>query len=104
MHSIFQDVRFGLRMLTKNPGITLVAIFTLGLGIGANTATFSLSNTFLRKPVSFPEVERLVMPERFFLPLWWCSAVTSLHGALRGLIPRVPYAMSDPEEHMIWNR
>ena len=61
MHSIFQDVRFGLRMLTKNPGITLVAIFTLGLGIGANTATFSLSNTFLRKPVSFPEVERLVM-------------------------------------------
>jgi len=61
MHSIFQDLRFGLRMLAKNPGITLVAIFTLGLGIGANTATFSLSNTFLRKPVSFPEVERLVM-------------------------------------------
>jgi hypothetical protein len=61
MHSIFQDVRFGLRMLAKNPGITLVAILTLGLGIGANTATFSLSNTFLRKPVSFPEVERLVM-------------------------------------------
>ena len=61
MHSIFQDVRFGLRMLAKNPGITLVAILTLGLGIGANTATFSLSNTFLRKPVSFPEVQRLVM-------------------------------------------
>src|SRR5258708_7268783 len=61
MHSILQDVRFGLRMLAKNPGITLVAILTLGLGIGANTATFSLSNTFLRKPVSFPEVERLVM-------------------------------------------
>jgi putative ABC transport system permease protein len=61
MHSIFQDLRFGLRMLAKNPGITLVAIFTLGLGIGANTATFSLSNTFLRKPVSFPEVKRLVM-------------------------------------------
>src|SRR5258708_7957830 len=61
MHSIFQDLRFGLRMLAKNPGITLGAFFTLGLGIGANTATFSLSNTFLRKPVSFPEVERLVM-------------------------------------------
>src|SRR6266436_7027553 len=61
MHSIFQDLHFGLRMLAKNPGMTLVAIFTLGLGIGANTATFSLSNTFLRKPVSFPEVERLVM-------------------------------------------
>src|SRR6266404_3830023 len=61
MHSIFQDVRYGLRMLAKNPGITLAAILTLGLGIGANTATFSLSNTFLRKPVSFPEVDRLVM-------------------------------------------
>src|SRR5712675_2245501 len=58
MHSILQDVRYGLRMLTKNPGMTLAAILTLGLGIGANTATFSLSNTFLRKPVSFPEVER----------------------------------------------
>ena len=61
MHSIFQDVRFGLRMLAKNPGMTFAAILTLGLGIGANTATFSLSNTFLRKPVSFPEVQRLVM-------------------------------------------
>src|SRR5260370_11201676 len=61
MHVIFQDVRYGLRMLAKNPWITLVAIFTLGLGIGANTATFSLSNIFLRKPVSFPEVQRLVM-------------------------------------------
>ena len=61
MHSIFQDVRYGLRTLAKNPGITLAAILTLGLGIGANTATFSLSNTFLRKPVSFPEVDRLVM-------------------------------------------
>src|SRR4029077_622391 len=61
MHSILQDVRYGLRMLAKNPGITLVAIFTLGLGIGANTATVSLSNTFLRKPVSFPEADRLGM-------------------------------------------
>jgi putative ABC transport system permease protein len=61
MHSFLQDVRYGLRMLAKNPGVTLVAIFTLGLGIGANTATFSLSNTFLRKPVSFPEADRLVV-------------------------------------------
>jgi putative ABC transport system permease protein len=61
MHFLLQDVRYGLRMLAKNPGITFVAIFTLGLGIGANTATFSLSNTFLRKPVSFPEADRLVM-------------------------------------------
>jgi putative ABC transport system permease protein len=61
MRSILHDVRFAYRMLAKNLGITLVAIFTLGLGIGANTAAFSLSNTFLRKPISFPGVERLAM-------------------------------------------
>jgi putative ABC transport system permease protein len=59
--SLGQDIRYGVRMLVKSPGVTLLAIFALGLGVGANTATFSVSNTFLRKPVSFPEVERLVM-------------------------------------------
>ena len=61
LESLFQDVRFGLRMLHKSPGFTAVAVLTLALGIGANTATFSVSNTFLRHPISFPEVDRLVM-------------------------------------------
>ncbi len=57
---MFQDLRFGARMLLKHPGFTFVAVMTLSLGIGANTAVFSLINAILLKPISGQEPERLV--------------------------------------------
>jgi putative ABC transport system permease protein len=58
---MFQDLRYGVRMMLQNPGFTLIAIFTLALGIGANTTIFSLADAVVLRPFDFPNQDRLVM-------------------------------------------
>jgi putative ABC transport system permease protein len=75
METLLQDLRYGARMLLKRPGFTIVAAVALALGIGANTAIFSLIDAMLLRPLNFKDVDRLAM-------VWGGHAQTSGHDSV----------------------
>jgi len=77
MQTLWQDLRYGARMLFKHPGFTAVAALTLALGIGANTAIFSVINSALIKPLPYPDAEQIVS-------LWETRPDGGRHGVSAG--------------------
>ena len=78
MATLIKDLQYALRLLRRNPGFTLTAVLTLGLGIGVNTAIFSVVNATLLRPLPFPHPERIVAVQNQYKALGLDSAAAAV--------------------------
>jgi putative ABC transport system permease protein len=98
MRGLLTSVRYTVRLLRKSPGFTITAVLTLGFGIGANTAIFSLIDTVLLTPLPYPEPEKMAViympsesaPDEFFDYPDYLDYVASQHTTEYSLLKFIP--------------
>lgn len=77
MRSLWQDIRYGFRMLFKSPGVSIIATITLALGVGANTVIFSVVNTILLRPLPYQHPDRLMLIQESIPKVSWSEFTVS---------------------------